>query len=126
LDAEYRHVKDSFDYEAAKWEARAAAVPVGVIPCADAEGAIAYAKRHAEMFRDLKARGEKTWTEEKIARGKRRPRHIPAVVGEMAAEARAEREESERAMAGLDTGEEVEEEGEESDEEYVLGGEGYD
>ncbi|KAJ7856413.1 hypothetical protein B0H13DRAFT_1902672 [Mycena leptocephala] len=134
LDAEYRCVKDSFDYEAAKWEAHAAAVPVGVIPCADVEGASAYAKCHAEMFRDLKARGEKTWTEEKIARGKRRPRHIPAVVGEMVAEARAEREESERAMAGLDTGEEVEEEGEEeglrsdveSDEEYVLGGEGYD
>jgi hypothetical protein len=83
----------------------------------------------------MKVRGEKTWNEVKLARGKRRAHHIPAVVGEMAAEARAEREESERAMAGLNGDEDGEEEnGEEdrlrgdveSDEEYIMGGEGYD
>ncbi|KAF7343819.1 CxC2 domain-containing protein [Mycena sanguinolenta] len=91
LEEEYRRVCISFDYEGARWQARAAAVPVGVLGRAEAEGAVAYAVRHVEMYRDLKERAIKTWNEEKLARGKKRARHIPAVVGAMEAEARAER-----------------------------------
>ncbi|KAJ6473047.1 hypothetical protein C8R45DRAFT_1103640 [Mycena sanguinolenta] len=105
--------------------------------CADAEGAVAYALRHAEMYRDLKERGIKTWHEQKLARGKKRARHIPAVVRAMEAEERAEQ--AARAEGGYDMAmgiladdeEEEEEDGGErgdilSDEEYILGGEGYD
>ncbi|KAJ7853088.1 hypothetical protein B0H13DRAFT_2359199 [Mycena leptocephala] len=136
VSEEFLRVGVSFDYEAAKWERRAGAIRVGVIPRAEAEGAVAYAKHHVEIYRNLKARGEKTWTAERLARGKRRARHIPAVVGEMEAEARLERDESARAMQGLNAGKgagEEEEEDEqglpgdmESNEEYILGGEGYD
>ncbi|KAJ7436476.1 hypothetical protein B0H11DRAFT_2364591 [Mycena galericulata] len=83
LNAEYARVGLSFEHEAAKWEARAAAVPVGVIPRADAEGAIAYAQRQAAMYRDLKARGEGEWNNPKPMRGKKKARHVPAVVGSL-------------------------------------------
>jgi hypothetical protein len=89
LEEEYGRVGASFDHEAAKWDARAASVPLGVIPRADAEAAVAYTLHQAAMYRDLKVRGEKTWNEEKLQRGKRRARHIPAVVGAMEAEERA-------------------------------------
>ncbi|KAJ7430401.1 hypothetical protein FB451DRAFT_1345936 [Mycena latifolia] len=60
---EYRHVPLSFEYEAAKWEARAANVRIGVLPLAEVEGALAYAARQADMYKDLIARGETRWTE---------------------------------------------------------------
>ncbi|KAF7325365.1 CxC2 domain-containing protein [Mycena sanguinolenta] len=131
LEEEYRRVCISFDYEGARWQARAAAVPVGVLGRAEAEGAVAYAVRHVEMYRDLKERAIKTWNEEKLARGKKRARHIPAVVGAMEAEARAERAArieggAEEAM-NVDAEDDKDERGDvESDEEYVLAGEGYD
>ncbi|KAJ7150418.1 hypothetical protein C8R46DRAFT_1043775 [Mycena filopes] len=81
LEEEYRRVGVSFEYEAKKWEARARNVP-RALAAVDREGAVAYARRQAAMFRDLKVRGEKTWTEEKLARGKKRPRHVPATAGE--------------------------------------------
>ncbi|KAJ6487280.1 hypothetical protein C8R47DRAFT_1216473 [Mycena vitilis] len=128
---EYRRVGVSFEHEARKWEARAAAVPTD-IPRAQAEGAIAYVLRHMEMYRDLKVRGEKEWTREKLPRGQKRARHVPAVVGAMEAAEREEREERGERLEKLT--EEVDDEDEEarmrgdveSDEEYILGGEGYD
>ncbi|KAJ7429541.1 hypothetical protein FB451DRAFT_940410, partial [Mycena latifolia] len=64
---EYRHVPLSFEYEAAKWEARAANVRIGVLPLAEVEGALAYAARQADMYKDLIARGETRWTEVRAA-----------------------------------------------------------
>ncbi|KAJ7912880.1 hypothetical protein B0H13DRAFT_2326935 [Mycena leptocephala] len=43
----------SFEHEAQRWDKRAGQVPIGVIPRAEALGAIAFAKRQAHMFRDL-------------------------------------------------------------------------
>ncbi|KAF7348390.1 CxC2 domain-containing protein [Mycena sanguinolenta] len=136
LDEEFRRVCVSFEFEADKWQARAAAVPVGVLRRAEAEGAVAYVFRHAGMFRDLRERAIKTWNEEKLTRGKKRPRHIPAVVAAMEAEERAEqatRAEGRFEDAMRVEGEEEEEDDEsgsrgdvQSDEEYILGGEGYD
>ncbi|KAF7349568.1 CxC2 domain-containing protein [Mycena sanguinolenta] len=144
LHKEYRRVCASFNHEERRWRARAAAVPVGVLPLADAEAAVAHALRHADMYKDLMERGAKRWNEEKLGRGKKRTRHVPAAVGAMEAEVRAE--EAARAgtgwesimdgvEAGGDDDEQDEQEGEgedglrgdvQSDEEYILGGEGYD
>ncbi|KAJ7500190.1 hypothetical protein B0H11DRAFT_2225734 [Mycena galericulata] len=116
LKEEYRRVGESFDFEAAKWTARAASVRLGVIPRPDAEGAIAYAERQAEMYRDFKVRGEKVWTEVKPTRGKKRARHVPAslqtaVGGE---EVDAEKGEGDEDSGQEEDGEE--EEGEDGDE----------
>ncbi|KAF8192329.1 hypothetical protein K438DRAFT_1970135 [Mycena galopus ATCC 62051] len=136
LREEFRRVCLSFQYKEEQWRARAAAVPVGVLSLPDVEAAVTYALRHAGMFADLRERGIKRWNEEKLTRGKKRARHVPAVVGAMEAEARAE--EGERAgsalgrvIDGAEADDEDEEEGGgacsdvESDEEYILGGEGF-
>ncbi|KAF8171732.1 hypothetical protein K438DRAFT_1981883 [Mycena galopus ATCC 62051] len=113
LREEFRRVSLSFQHEEDRWRARASAVPVGVLPLADAEAAVAYALRHADMYKDLRERGIKTWNE---------------------AKARAEEAETARnglgaVMEGVE-GDEEDEEGVrgdvEGDEEYVLGGEGFD
>ncbi|KAJ7486368.1 hypothetical protein B0H11DRAFT_1721689 [Mycena galericulata] len=75
LNAEYKRVGLSFEYEAQRWEARAKAIRYGVIPLAEAEGAAGYAKQQAAVYRDMIARGQKIWTEVKPARGKKRARH---------------------------------------------------
>ncbi|KAJ7027741.1 hypothetical protein C8F04DRAFT_964879 [Mycena alexandri] len=74
LEAEYERVLISFAHEAQCWDARGAAVRVGIISRAEAEGAVAFAKRQAAMFRDLIERGKMTWTEDKLPRGKKRAR----------------------------------------------------
>ncbi|KAJ7684861.1 hypothetical protein DFH06DRAFT_970627, partial [Mycena polygramma] len=74
VEAEYERVGVSFEHEARRWEARARAVAGAEIPPPEAQGAIAFATRQAEMYRDLRRRGEITWTEEKIPRGKKRAR----------------------------------------------------
>ncbi|KAJ6467408.1 hypothetical protein C8R45DRAFT_1171845 [Mycena sanguinolenta] len=136
VNEEFRRVCLSFEDEERKWRARAAAVPLGVLPLPDAEGAVAYALRHADMYTDLREQGIKRWNEEKLARGKKHARHVPAVLGAMEAEARAE-EESRLSgiMDGLDGGGQDEDDEDEdeglrgdvqSDEEYILGGEGFD
>ncbi|KAF8137962.1 hypothetical protein K438DRAFT_1526094, partial [Mycena galopus ATCC 62051] len=61
LQEGFRRVCISFEHEEERWRARAATVPVGVIPLADAEAAVAYALRHADMYHDLKERGKKKW-----------------------------------------------------------------
>ncbi|KAJ7071702.1 hypothetical protein B0H15DRAFT_925776 [Mycena belliarum] len=75
---EYRRVNESFEFEACKWDARAALVPVGVLPRGDAEGAVAYARGQAALYRDLVVRGRVQWTEEKPPRGKKKARHMRA------------------------------------------------
>ncbi|KAJ7022857.1 hypothetical protein C8F04DRAFT_1272158 [Mycena alexandri] len=65
---------------ASKWDACAAAVPK------EAEGAVAYALCQAEMYRDLRVRGDKVWGAPRLARGKKAPRHVPKVVEEMLVE----------------------------------------
>ncbi|KAJ6458474.1 hypothetical protein C8R45DRAFT_843740 [Mycena sanguinolenta] len=61
LNEKFRRVCESFNHEERKWRQCAAAVPVSVLPRADAEAAVAYALRHADMFSDLKERGIKWW-----------------------------------------------------------------
>jgi hypothetical protein len=134
LVEEYRRVGLSFDHEAAEWEARAAAVHVGVLPLADAEGAVTYAAKHVEMFRDLKIRSDKTWTEEKTPSGRKKQRHVSSAMGAMEAETLAEQEDQEWWMRVAEAEREERAEDEdvllrgdvESDEEYILGSEGFD
>ncbi|KAJ7468406.1 hypothetical protein B0H11DRAFT_1732318 [Mycena galericulata] len=99
LSVEYERVGMSFEYEARKWEERAKGIRYGVVPLAEAEGAAAYAKQQAAVYRDMVARGEKTWTEPRSARGKKKARHVPAAVAAMQAEERAEQEERREAAA---------------------------
>ncbi|KAJ7734404.1 hypothetical protein B0H16DRAFT_1467534 [Mycena metata] len=139
VEAEYERVKLSFAHEARKWDARADSVPT-VVAAAEAEGAIAFARRQAYMYRDLIVRGETTWTEDKLARGKRRPRGPRAVVssfgrvavapGEMEDDdenrRRREEEEEEEEEAEVIRGEEEEElargQIDPDDEEYIFSG----
>ncbi|KAJ7020502.1 hypothetical protein C8F04DRAFT_1274966 [Mycena alexandri] len=86
LEEEYRRVGVSLEYEASKWDARAAAVPKEALDSQEAEGAVAYALRQAEMYRDLRVRGDKVWGAPRLARGKKAPRHVPKVVEEMLVE----------------------------------------
>ncbi|KAJ6486565.1 hypothetical protein C8R47DRAFT_1216667 [Mycena vitilis] len=135
LDMEYDRLMESLEHEALIWDARAAAVPIGILSRANAEGAVAYATRHADMYRDLKTRAEKTWTEPRLRRGQKRARHVPAAVSAMEAEDRAESAER-AALEMLHNDPEWDEDDDdeddvlrgdvESDEEYILGGEGYD
>ncbi|KAJ7431875.1 hypothetical protein B0H11DRAFT_2261289 [Mycena galericulata] len=69
---EARRLPLSLEYVAAQWEARVQMVPVGVIRVEDAEGAIAYGKKQAAMYRDIAARVAVTMTEVRAGRGKRR------------------------------------------------------
>ncbi|KAJ6451209.1 hypothetical protein C8R47DRAFT_998609, partial [Mycena vitilis] len=135
LNAEFNRTGLSFEHAALEWEARAAAVPIGVIPLADALGAVAYATSHAAMYRDLKERAQKTWTEPKVPRGKKRARHVPSAVAAMDVEDRVEGEDcGPTALEMLQNDPEYDEDDEDdvlrgdvdSDEEYILGGEGYD
>ncbi|KAJ6503458.1 hypothetical protein C8R47DRAFT_1250447 [Mycena vitilis] len=134
LDEEYQRLLDSFDYEAQVWDTRALTVPIGVLSRANAEGAVAYATRHADMYRDLKTRAQKTWTEPRLRRGQKRARHVPAAVSALEAEERAESAER-AALEMLHNDAEWDEDDDddnvlrgdvESDEEYIMGGEGYD
>ncbi|KAJ6514835.1 hypothetical protein C8R47DRAFT_961298, partial [Mycena vitilis] len=72
VEEEYRRVLVSFEHEAALWEGRATAVPVGVIPVEIAEGQIAYAMGKARMFRKLALRVTVSMTEIHHGRGKKR------------------------------------------------------
>ncbi|KAF8164054.1 hypothetical protein K438DRAFT_1775752 [Mycena galopus ATCC 62051] len=131
---EFHCVCLSFEHEERRWRARAAAVPVGMLPLPDAEAAVAYALRHADMFVDLRERGMKRWNEKKLARGKKRARHVPAVMGAMEAEARAEHAETAgSALWSVGHGREADDEDEEdcgacgdveNDKQFILGGKG--
>ncbi|KAJ7160837.1 hypothetical protein C8R46DRAFT_1164534 [Mycena filopes] len=123
LQEEYQRVLVTFEYEARRWEERAAGVPVGIIDSGLAQGAVAYAISRARMYRELAARATPSWTEVHRGRGKKRvpvDRIIPdeGNGGE-------EGDVGEEGDGASDTGRESE--GEEgalvhSDEEYFLGG----
>ncbi|KAJ7431877.1 hypothetical protein B0H11DRAFT_2261291 [Mycena galericulata] len=78
LEVEYLRVLVSFEFEALRWDRRARAVPIGVIPWEETVGAVAFARKQAAMFRDLKRRGEETWTAPPLARGKKKVRAASA------------------------------------------------
>ncbi|KAJ7813171.1 hypothetical protein B0H13DRAFT_1568575, partial [Mycena leptocephala] len=61
LEEEYRQVWISFEHEAQIWDARAKAVPVGVMPVEVAEGTIAYAVHQAGMYCTLVKRVVTAW-----------------------------------------------------------------
>ncbi|KAJ7865989.1 hypothetical protein B0H13DRAFT_1636845, partial [Mycena leptocephala] len=128
LSAEYLRVMTSFAFEAAVWELRAQAVPIGVIPLEEAEGAIAFARKQAAMFRDLGRRGELRWKEEKLTRGKKRPAQgVPLGLSTMLdREEAGEEEERERQRAEEEDEEELLRGDAASDEEFIIGGEGDD
>ncbi|KAJ7635987.1 hypothetical protein DFH06DRAFT_1002998, partial [Mycena polygramma] len=80
VEAEYARVLESSEHEAQRWERRARAVPIGVLPVLEVQGAIFFATRQAAMFRDIASRAVVTWTEVKIPRGKKRARpEVPAI-----------------------------------------------
>ncbi|KAJ7029737.1 hypothetical protein C8F04DRAFT_903982, partial [Mycena alexandri] len=60
LAAEYQRVLVTFEHEAARWDERANRVPMG-LAVEHLEGAVAFARRQAAIFRDLRARAEETW-----------------------------------------------------------------
>ncbi|KAJ7758846.1 hypothetical protein DFH07DRAFT_867964 [Mycena maculata] len=123
LEKEYVRFGLSMDYETEKWENRAQEVRVGVVDRAQAEGAVAYAKRQAEMYRDLKRRGEMVWTAEKTKRGKKKPRYAPESLVEEEEEADGQDDEDEGEREGSSDGEDQDEEGGDSDdEEYIMDG----
>ncbi|KAJ7711496.1 hypothetical protein B0H16DRAFT_1745106 [Mycena metata] len=124
LRAEYERVKLSFAHAANEWEARAQAVPM-VWAAAEADGAVAFARRQAYMFRDLIVRGETTWTEEKLARGKKRargPRAIASSFGHVGGgEGEQEEEEERRRREEEERDEEREAARQEEEEELARG-----
>ncbi|KAJ7141824.1 hypothetical protein C8R46DRAFT_1233533 [Mycena filopes] len=130
IEEEYRRVGVTLEYEAAKWDARAAEVEKNGGDAVDAEGAIAFARREAEMYRDLNARGEAVWTAPKVARGKAGVRHVPRAVQKMLVElgvglSDAAEDEVEEVLERDEV--DADERGDiEDDEEYIMGGEGDD
>ncbi|KAF7345872.1 CxC2 domain-containing protein [Mycena venus] len=79
VEAEYEWIRLTFEYEARCWDERASVVPIGVIPRAKAEGAVAFAKEQASMFRNLRQLSKTVWTEEKVPRGKKRVHRLDPV-----------------------------------------------
>jgi hypothetical protein len=124
LEAEYLRVGISFEHEAQPWDKRAVQVPIGVIPHAEALGAIAFAKRQADMFRDMRQCSETTWTEGKLPCGKKRtrPRAQPTVVREIEMEDEEERIREEREKEEEEEAELVGGMVDSDDEEYVFSG----
>ncbi|KAJ7728436.1 hypothetical protein DFH07DRAFT_969869 [Mycena maculata] len=135
LETEYGRFGLSMDYEAERWETRVLDVPVGVLARPWAEAAVGYAKRQAEMYRDLKRRGEQVWMVEKTKRGKKKPRHIPESVmvdDEEERERREKEAEEDEEEGGGGESSESEDEGEdrgegqaeedEEDEAYIMDG----
>ncbi|KAF7366600.1 hypothetical protein MSAN_00917800 [Mycena sanguinolenta] len=118
---EFRRICATFNHEEHRWQQCTAAVPISVILHMDTEAAVAYALHHADMYQDLQECGIKWWSA-------------------MGAEARAEQVTREdgcygHAMDNNDVDMEADEVADEderacsnvkSDEEYILGGEGYD
>ncbi|KAJ7449737.1 hypothetical protein B0H11DRAFT_2247094 [Mycena galericulata] len=125
---EARRLPLSLEYVAAQWDARAAKVPIGVIPIEDAEGAVAYGKKQAAMYRKIAARVDVTMTEVRAGRGKRRRAREVWADDEMDVDGvtggRGRGDEGDEDEIGL---EEVEEEladvrGDISDDEHILAG----
>ncbi|KAF7346690.1 CxC2 domain-containing protein [Mycena sanguinolenta] len=118
LEEEWRRLPISYAHREKVWIDRAVAVPTGSIPFPEAEGMVAYATKQAQMYCELASRAERTRTEPKLARGKKRRVWGPTwdpVIPEGA---------NEDENAGSNTDEEDDERGDiDSDEELLLGGE---
>nr|GAT42823.1 predicted protein [Mycena chlorophos] len=72
LQEEWRRLPLSLKYQQDRWRSRAAMVPVGIVPAAEAEGMIAYAVKQMALYEGLMVRAEITRTEPKLGRGHRR------------------------------------------------------
>ncbi|KAF7291343.1 CxC2 domain-containing protein [Mycena indigotica] len=79
LAAEWERMPLSFGAEEANWAKRGAQVEISRVGAAQAEGLIAYAARHADMYRNLSRRAELVRTEPKLGRGQRRERGVNEV-----------------------------------------------
>ncbi|KAJ7701694.1 hypothetical protein B0H16DRAFT_1347920 [Mycena metata] len=129
LQEEYWQILVSFEYEARRWEGRLRAMPVGEVEEGYAQGAVVYALKQAEMYRDIAARAIVTMTEVRRGKGKRRGR---APVEEEEAPAPDSATVEERAEEDRGDGEEDESDenedlfGAHSDEEFFMGGEDED
>ncbi|KAJ7024108.1 hypothetical protein C8F04DRAFT_969398 [Mycena alexandri] len=121
LEEEWRRLPVTYAYRERQWLDRAVAVPVGKIPFEEAQGMIAYAAKHAQLYKKLAARAEETRTEEKLQSGKKRRVFQPSwdpIVG------------TEEGDAGAVSGAEEDDDADddergdiESDEELLMGGE---
>ncbi|KAJ7190623.1 hypothetical protein GGX14DRAFT_579706 [Mycena pura] len=125
LEEEWRRLPVTYAYRERLWLNRAAAVPVGEIPFAEAEGKVAYAAKQAQLYRHLAVRAERTRTEEKLAKGKKRRVFQPSWDPIIAAEQGPADEEEEGAVDGdEEEDDEDDKRGDvESDEELLMGGE---
>ncbi|KAJ7047950.1 hypothetical protein C8F04DRAFT_1172413 [Mycena alexandri] len=72
LEEEWRRLPVTYAYRERQWLDRAVALPVGVIPFEEAQGMVAYAAKHAQLYRKLAAWAEETRTGEKLQAGKKR------------------------------------------------------
>jgi hypothetical protein len=117
LEEEWRRLPVTYAHRERQWVARASAVPVGSIPYVEAEGMVAYATRQVQLYRELARRAERTRTEPKLQRGKKRTVYELSWDPIMAVD-----EGEEEAEPGSD--DEDDERGDiESDEELLMGGE---
>ncbi|KAJ7081908.1 hypothetical protein C8R43DRAFT_965555 [Mycena crocata] len=128
LEEEWRRFPVSLCFRENQWRKRAAAVPIGSIPPAEAEGMLAYAAKQAQLYRDLANRAEVTRTEPRLKRGKKR--RVTAPVWDPLIPVPEEQGEEEEAdenvdiIGGGDDDEDDDERGDvESDEELLMGGE---
>ncbi|KAJ7429706.1 hypothetical protein B0H11DRAFT_2166764 [Mycena galericulata] len=127
LEVEYLRVLVSFEFEALRWDRRARAVPIGVIPWEEAVGAVAFARKQAAMFRDLKRRGEETWTAPPLARGKKKVRAASAPESSVyQPELEEDEEERERKEREDEEEDELVRGDVSDDEELLMGGEADD
>ncbi|KAJ7779971.1 hypothetical protein B0H16DRAFT_1299968 [Mycena metata] len=131
LEEEERRLLVTFEHNAFVWEQRGLAIPAGA-DVAFAQGAKAYAAKNARMFREMKERAEVTFTEPRLANGKKRvqrARRAPIPEGIDVEEEEEEEEEDgsdqdEDGEGAWDGTGDAEERGDvHSDEEMFLGGE---
>ncbi|KAF7304207.1 hypothetical protein MIND_00652900 [Mycena indigotica] len=111
LGAEWDRLPLSFGAEEALWAKRGVEVDVSKLGGPQAEGLVAYAAKHADMYRNLARRAEIIRTRPKLARGHRAEREINHVYVDV-----DEAEEGRRAD-GLVEDDDMDEQGNDSDEE---------
>lgn len=123
LEEEMRRVIVTFKYNASSWDARGQVIRVGEVDELFAEGAIAYAIKQGRMFRQMAEDAKTTFTEERLANGKKRRVRRPVVAdrADSGSEGEDDEGEGEGDWDGLG---DAEERGDvHSDEEVFLGGE---
>ncbi|KAJ7715639.1 hypothetical protein B0H16DRAFT_1339627 [Mycena metata] len=129
LQEEQRRLLVSFEHNAFVWEQRGMALPTGGTEAGFLQGAKAYAAKSARMFREMKKQAEVTFTEPRLANGKKRkvPRApIPEGIDEERDSEDGDEDEDEdgdESDAAWDGTADADERGAYSDEELFLGGE---